>query len=175
MKTTSRSICAVVLLLVVTACDINITGPTIDNTNTNTNTIEIHDIGAFTPSPTPSAPVATPTGGSEVPVNIPANARQIAEAVPQSYITKSCEDTYGASSWTYLDSVILALRKSDTRWGYLIKSSGSISHDVIAYRATSDNIGAWAVDIIIDYCGNSKFGWNVVGFDAAAQWTATRF
>src|SRR5580765_6968497 len=124
--TTSRSILkSLWLVIFLTACDINITGPTIENTNTNTNTnnIDVHDIGNFNPSPNPSAPVGTPTGGSEVPVNIPANARAIAEAVPTTYVSKSCEDHYGASSWTYLDSVVLALNKSDPRWGYLIKSS----------------------------------------------------
>jgi len=179
MKTTSRSVVSLILLVVfLSACNtINVTGPTIDNTNNNTNnnTNDIHDIGSFTPTPNPSAPVSTPTGGSEVPVNIPANAHAIAEAVPQTYLSKSCDTTYGAASWTYLDSVVLALNKSDPRWGYLIKASGQVSHDVIAYRATSDNIGAWGVDIIIDYCGASKFGWNVIGFDPVAQWTATRF
>jgi len=178
--TTSRSIPKSTLLLVVflSACNtINITGPTIDNqnTNTNTNNIDIHDIGSFTPSPNPGAPVGTPTGGSEVPVNIPANARQIAEAVPQTSLPRSCEDTYGPASWNYLDSVVLALNKSDPRWGYLVKTNGTVSHDVIAYRATGDNIGAWGVDIIQDYCGTPKFGWGVIGFDPTAQWTGTRF
>ena len=160
----------------VSACDINITGPTIENTNTNTNTnnIDVHDIGAFTPSNNPSAPVGTPTGGSEVPLNIPANAHAIAEAVPQTYLSNPVKTNTVLLLGLIFDSVVLALKNSDPRWGYLIKSSGQVSHDVIAYRATSDNIGAWGVNIIIDYCGTSKFGWNVIGFDAAAQWSATR-
>ena len=152
-----------------TGCDINITGPTIDNTNTNTNTnnIDVHDIGAFQPSGSPTTPVPNPTGGTEVPLNIPSNAQSIATQYASSHPIK-CDD------WSFIDGLVTTLKASDARWGYLVKTTGSISHDVIAYRATSDNIGAWGVDVIIDYCGHSSFGWNVIGFDSVALWSASR-
>lgn len=151
------------------ACSLNITGPTIDNqnTNTNTNNIDIHDIGSFTPSANPTTPVPSPTGGTEVPLNIPSNAQSIATQYASSHPIK-CDD------WSFIDGLVQTLRNNDTRWGYLVKSSGGVSHDVIAYRATSDNIGAWGVDVIIDYCGSSHFGWNVIGFDPLALWTGSR-
>ena len=54
----------------------------------------------------------------------------------------------------------------------------SISKDVIAYRATEDNIGAWAVDIIGNHCAlppdKSTSIWLVLGFDPLAVWRAAR-
>lgn len=174
-----KLILLIVVILVVSGCDIVITGPTIDNvnTNTNTNTIDIHDVGSFQPTNNPSSPVASPTGGTEVPVNIPSNSRTLAEQYAANNsvaLLKSCQTTNGESAWVFMDGLLLVLKNSDARWGYLIKADGTTSKDVIAYRATSDNIGAWGVDVIIDHCGSPKFGWNVIGFDASAVWSASR-
>lgn len=164
------------LLVFLSACNtINITGPTTTNTNTNTNStnIDIHDVGSFTASPNPTSPLP---GTGEVPLSIPPGSQAIAErAVNQNALAHSCQDTYGEAAWLYLDTEVLALQASDARWGYLVKTDGKISRDVIAYRATSGPTGAWGVDIIIDSCGTPKFGWNVIGFDPAATWTSTRF
>ena len=160
------------LSLSVSACSLNITGPTIDNqnsnTNTNTNNIDIHDIGSFTPVANPSTPVSNPnTGGTEIPLSIPSNSQSIATSYASTHPIK-CDD------WSFIDGLVGVLRNNDQRWGYLVKSSGGIRHDVIAYRATSDSIGAWGVDVIIDYCGSSHFGWNVIGFDPLALWSSSR-
>lgn len=163
-----------VLLVSVSACDIVVTGPTVTNTNTNTNTnnVDVHDIG--TSFQNPNIPPNTTPGG-ETPVNIPSGAQQIAEkAVNQAALARSCQDTYGESAWLFLDTIVLALKTNDARWGYLVKTNGSISRDVIAYRGTTSNIGAWGVDVIIDQCGTPKFGWNVIGYDPAAHWVASR-
>jgi hypothetical protein len=177
-----KKLLLILTLTLVSACDLNITGPTIDNqntnTNTNTNNIDVHDIGSFQPTNNPSAPVPNPTtGGTEVPVNIPTGSRAIAESYANANpvsLSKSCQDIYGESAWIFMDGLVLVLKNSDSRWGYLIKADGKPSRDVIAYRATSDNIGAWGIDVIIDHCGVSKFGWGIIGFDPLAVWSATR-
>lgn len=173
-----KKLLLVVLLVSVSACDIVVTGPTVTNTNTNTNTVDVHDIGSFSASPNPNSSTSCNTcpGGSEVPVNIPSGSQAIVERVAAenpTFVARACKDpVYG---YSFLDASVSALQKFDPRWGYLIKTTGSISRDVVAYRATSDNTGAWAVDIIIDCDGVSKSGWSVIGFDPAAQWSPTRF
>jgi len=165
------------LLPLLLACNINVAGPTIDNTNTNTNNAsnDSHDT-TFAPS-NPSAPTTGPTGEQETVLPLPSNAQAVATSVVnRDAVAKSCQDVYGEAAWQFMDTVVGALRKTDARWGYLIKpNTGQVSRDVIAYRATNDNIGAWGVDIIIDQCGHPSFGWGVIGFDPTAQWTGTRF
>lgn len=160
-------------------CDYNL-GPTIINTNTNTNTNnnDIHDLVNFAPVPNPTAPVTNPGGGTETPLQLPASAQTTAQTYATantSLIARSCVAVYGESGWQFLDGLVKTLASSDPRWGYMVKPDGKISGDVIAYRATSDNIGAWGVDVIVDYCGNPHFNWNVIGFDPNAQWSGTRF
>jgi hypothetical protein len=168
-----------VVALALAACDIELTMPTINNTNTNTNTVDVHDIVSFAPVPNPSAPVPAPGGGTETPVPLPAAAQGIANAYAAGHPTQlaqSCQLVYGQSAWQFIDGLVLALKASDQRWGYMIKpTDGTISRDVIAYRATSDNSGAWGVDVIVDLCGTPSYAWNVLGFDPAAQWAANRF
>jgi len=168
------------LLPFLLACDINVAGPTINTSNTNTNTNnasnDSHDT-TFSPS-NPNAPTTGPTGEQETVLPLPAAAQGLATSVVNPVLlAKSCQDVYGESAWQFMDTIVGALRKQDARWGYLIKpNTGQVSRDVIAYRATSDNIGAWGVDIIIDNCGqHPTFGWGVIGFDPTAQWTGTRF
>ena len=161
------------------ACEYNL-GPTInnENTNTNTNTIDIHDLVHFAPVANPSAPVPAPGGGTETPLPIPAASQAIAQQYTNTHpalLASSCQAISGEAAWAYLDGVVNVLRASDPRWGYLVKSAGQISQDVIAYRATSDNVGAWGVDIIVNHCGQASFGWQVLGFDPNAQWSGTRF
>jgi len=167
------------LIFFVTACDYNL-GPTIINTNTNTNTNnnDFHDLINFAPSTNPSAPVASPTGGTETPLPLPANAQGIAQTISNNnptLIMRSCQAIYGESAWQFMDTIVAALKASDPRWGYMVKATRQISADVIAYRATSDNTGAWGVDIIVDLCGTPRFSWQVLGFDPNAEWSGTRF
>jgi len=176
--------CALLVLTVVlaTACDYNFIGPTINNnnSNSNTNTIDIHDIVNFAPVPNPTAPITNPPGTVppvETPLPIPVTAQATAQKVADSNLVllgKSCTETYGESGWQFLDLIVKTLQSSDARWGYFVKPDGSISKDVIAYRATSDNTGAWGVDIILDRCGQSKFSWQVLGFDPLTQWSFLR-
>ena len=175
---------ALVLMLagIVLGCEYNL-GPTINNentnTNTNNNTFDIHDLVNFAPVPDPSAPVPAPGGGSETPLPLPAGGQAIAQGVATANATalaRSCQAIFGESAWQFMDSVVAALRATDARWGYLVQTTGQVSRDVIAYRATSDNTGAWGIDIIINHCGTApSFGWQVLGFDPAAQWSGTRF
>lgn len=167
--------------VVAVGCEYNL-GPSITNTNTNTNTntIDLHDLINFAPVPNPTAPVPTPDGnGMETPLPLPANAQAIAFSVAAtnvSALANSCQATNGESAWAFLDAVVTALKASDPRWGYLPKSTGGVSQDVIAYRATSDNVGAWGVDVIVGHCGATPtFGWQVLGFDPAARWVGARF
>lgn len=175
----ARITVCVVTLLLTSGCDINVGGPTVTNTNTNTNTnsVDVHDAVNFVPAQNPAAPVPSPTGGTELPVAIPFGSQGIAQAYAAANagpLSHSCETVFGAAAWQFLDGLVATLKASDPRWGYLVKTTGAISHDVIAYRATSDNVGAFGVDVIVDYCGASTFAWNVIGFDPAAVWTANR-
>ena len=165
---------------VTVGCEYNL-GPSITNTNTNTNTIDIHDLINFAPVPNPTAPVPAPDppGGMETPLPLPANAQNIAATIAAGQVAalaNSCQATSGESAWAFMDAIVTGLRASDPRWGYLPKSSGGVSQDVIAYRATSDSTGAWGVDIIVGHCGAvPSFGWQVLGFDPNARWTGSRF
>lgn len=174
------------LALFMVACCNTPAGPTIINniTNTNTNTIDLHDLINFAPTPTPTAPVPVPPPGTgtETPLPLPAAsqavATQYALANP-TLLAQSCQAVYGESAWRFMDGLIRTLAIQDARWGYMVKTTGSVSADVIAYRATSDNLGAWGVDVIQNLCPTapavSAFTWNVLGFDPAAQWSGTRF
>jgi hypothetical protein len=169
-----------VLSVSLVACtDINLTGPTINNTNTNTNNNDIHDLVNFLPAANPTAPVPSPNGGNETPLPLPAGAQVIVQnyaLANPTQLTNSCQDKTGEAAWAFMDGVVNTLKATDPRWGYMVKpNTGTISRDVIAYRATSDNSGAWGVDIIIDHCGTSTFGWGVLGFDPNVQWSGTRF
>lgn len=168
------------LSIVLVGCDYNL-GPTIvnTNTNTNTNTFDIHDLINFAPAANPTAPVPAPGGGTETPLPLPANGQTIASnyaTANPTQLARSCQDIYGESAWEFMDGIVAALKVSDPRWGYIVKTTGQVSRDVIAYRATSDQTGAWGIDIIVNHCGTpTSFAWNVIGFDQAAVWTGTRF
>jgi hypothetical protein len=169
----------VALAFLVAACEYNFNmgAPSSTNTNTNTVNIDIHDLVNFVPVANPTLPVPGPNG-PETPAPLPTNAEAIARSVATANATaiaQSCQATFGASAWAFMDAVVTALRASDTRWGYVVKTGGQVSQDVIGYRATSDNIGAWGIDIIVGHCGASpSFGWQVLGFDTNLQWAATR-
>lgn len=176
-----RRVLLVVAVLIVAACDIRITGPTIDNNNNNNNTNrnDVHDVGGFAPAANPNAPVPAPGGGTETPLSIPAGSQAVATGYAATHgvqLAQSCQATYGDAAWQFLDGLVNTLKASDARWGYNVKlTDGTISRDVIAYRATSDNTGSWAIDVIVDHCGSPTFSWNVLGFDPNAQWAAARF
>lgn len=163
------------------SCEYNL-GPTVINTNTNTNTVDIHDIVNFAPVPNPTAPVPSPGGGTETPLPLPVTAQATAQAYAganPTLLAQSCQAVYGEAAWKFMDGLIKTLAIQDARWGYMVKTTGQVSADVIAYRATSDNIGSWGVDVIQNLCpqsgSTSLFSWAVLGFDPAAQWSATRF
>lgn len=177
-----RKLAFLLVLILASSCDIELTMPSTNVTNTNTNTvsIDLHDLINFAPMANPtSTPVPGGPTGSETPLPLPSSAQGIAQSVAaqnQGALLRSCQAIYGEVAWTFMDAEVAALKAQDPRWGYMVKASdGTISKDVIAYRATSDNSGAWGVDIIIDHCGNPTFGWNVLGFDQNAQWSGTRF
>ncbi len=186
--TTIRAGYVVVLAVFATSCDVRITLPSIVNTATNsTNTsIDSHDVLNFSPVfPIPGQTTPNPTNPAEPesPLAIPADAQATATAVASlraADLAKSCQDTYGAAAWTFLDAIVTALKAKDPRWGYLCKRGDctDISRDVIAYRATADTTGLWAVDIIGNHCpvapAVSTFTWQVLGFDPLAMWKATR-
>ena len=177
-----KKILVVLLVVFCFGCDIELTMPSTNVTNTNTNTvsIDLHDLINFAPMANPtSTPVPGGPTGSETPLPLPASAQGIAQNVAnqnQQALLRSCQAIYGEVAWTFMDAEVAALKAQDPRWGYMVKpTDGTISKDVIAYRATSDNSGAWGVDIIVDHCGNPSFAWNVLGFDPNAQWSGTRF
>jgi hypothetical protein len=195
MTTTTRLRSALLLGAALSgmACDylVTITGPTISNNNSNSNSnsnnlnVDIHDLLFFNPTPVPGegggTGGGTGGGGTETnPLAIPAGARSIAETVAASSATlilQSCQDVFGEPAWQFLDRVVAALKVSDARWGYVCRTPecGTLSRDVIGYRATADNTGLWGVDIIGNHCGVSPtFTWNVIGFDAALVWRAAR-
>jgi hypothetical protein len=150
-------------------------GIVITNTNTNTNTQDTHDVINFAAAANPGAPVPAPGGGSETPLGLPAGAEALARGVANSNAALLSQACGATGNWGFLDRVVSTLAASDPRWGYLVKAStGLISADVIAYRATADTIGAWGVDVILDVCGANQFQWNVIGLDVSAQWSATR-
>lgn len=170
-------------VVLATCCDMP-AGPTIVINNTNTNTVDIHDLVSFAPASNPSAPVPVPppATGTEVPLPLPATAQAVATQYATTNalaLSKSCQATFGESAWSFMDGLVNTLKAQDPRWGYMVKTTGAVSADVIAYRATSDNVGSWGVDVIQNLCPTapttSTFTWNVLGFDPAAQWSATRF
>lgn len=172
------------VLILIAGCDYNFVGPTINNVNTatatNDNKIDIHDVVNFAPVPNPSLPVPTPPGTIppvETPLPLPVTAQATAQKIADSnpvLLGKACPETFGEAGWAFLDLVIRTLQSADSRWGYLVKPDGTISKDVIAYRATSDNTGVWGVDIIVDRCTANKFSWQVLGFDPDTVWSAVR-
>jgi len=169
------TVCLAVLCV---GCDYRVMFPAaptsnITNNNTNTNTVDIdaHDVINLNPTfpPTTDNPNVPPT--PSVPLPVPQNAEGIARTAAHAnrgLISKSCQNSQ------FIDAIVSALRVSDARWGYICNATSgcsAISGDTIAYRATSTNVGVWAVDIIGDHCGtNPTFTWNVVGFAADRQW-----
>ena len=189
----SRALSILLLPVVcgISACDISFSAPspTINITNLNTNNNDSHDTFNFNPTVPPPTTTPTPPGTTEpapgTTLPIPADAQSIATAAANSnqgafYLSQSCQDKFGAAGWNFMDFIVTALKAKDTRWGYLCKNGNcnDISKDVIAYRATNDTIGLWAVDIIGNHCpvspAVSTFTWNVLGFDPAAIWKETR-
>lgn len=177
-----KKLLLLILLVFLFACDYNL-GPTVNvtntNTNTNTNTIDLHDLINFAPVPNPTAPVPNPTtGGTDTPLQLPNNAQGIAQGFALAngaLLQKECQAIYGETAWQFMDSLISTLKATDPRWGYMVKTNGQISQDVIAYRATADDIGSWGVDVIVDHCGSASFAWQNLGFDPNAKWSGTRF
>ena len=177
-----------VLVTIVSGCDIRFTFPSVTNTNTNTTgiTIDSHDVFNFNPTfPLPGTTTPNPVSPTEpdTPLPLPPDAQAIATTVAAARsadLARSCQDRDGLAAWMFMDAIVSALAARDPRWGYLCKRGDctDISRDVIAYRATADTIGAWAVDIIVNHCpiapDRSTFAWNVLGFDPAAVWRALR-
>ena len=79
-------------------------------------------------------------------------------------IRRSCqEDIFGGDhvrGWEFLDKLVDALYKTDSRWGYNCKrgNCGDISLDVITYHygigpTTVGNSHVWAWDVVLGHCG----------------------
>jgi hypothetical protein len=198
MKSPIRLLLLALVIAGGSACDYNLTFPapivttTNNNTSTNTNTnpinltVDVHDVVNFVPTPgTAGGDGSTPPGNTSpsAPLSIPINARGIAEGIAAAnplLLANSCQDTLGPAAWAFLDLEVTTLRANDVRWGYLGKGGvcTNPSRDVIAYKATSTDVGIWGVDIIGSHCPTppavSSFTWNVIGYDAAGKWCFPR-
>jgi len=180
---------SIVLLTVFTglACDYNITAPSpsisVNNTNinNNTNTVDLPPITSPTVPPSNGSPSA-PDVMLPIPVGSEGIAKAVADANP-TLISKSCQATDGVNAWKFIDLLVGTLRVQDVRWGYVCKDSScsAFSQDTVGYRATSDEIGTWVIDVIGNHCGlsatpvlNPNFTWNVVGFESSRPWKAIR-
>ena len=93
--------------------------------------------------------------------------QQIADADP-TLIAESCQDDENGN-WRFLDTVVDALRRIDTRWGYNWKRGviGDPSRDVVDYHygagPDEESEEVYILDILVDHCGeNPHPGWNDV-------------
>jgi hypothetical protein len=180
--------------LLAAACEFRITDPTpvvtppassppsisISNTNTNTSTNN-NDRSDTDPGPVPPAG----GGGSDAPVPLPtygeAVTRDVADRNP-ALLANSCEITSGASAWAFLDLVVRSLREArgDSRWGYLCKdaSCSKVGADVVAYRASTGDVGIWIVDVIGNHCPGPAdtvaVRWGVLPFETVRRWIGVR-
>jgi len=155
-------------------------GITITNTNTNTNTSEDRTGSDTGPTPTPNQP----DGNSGV-IPLPAYGEAVTKNVALSNATllaNSCQEKFGEIAWAFLDKVVQELRfhAGDQRWGYLCKdaSCSKTARDVVAYRASSGNIGIWIVDVIGNHCPGPNdpapaFRWGVLPFETVRPWSDT--
>ena len=105
-----KKFAALALLLLLTGCEYNTTGPSVNvtstNTNTNTNNNDIHDLNNFVPVANPSAPLPNPNGGTETPLGIPSGSQAIAQAFATAnplLVTRSCVALYGEAGWQFMD------------------------------------------------------------------------
>lgn len=185
-----RISCLCIFVLLLAGCDFNITSPSPPSQTQTTNV-------SVTPPPTPPTPIpptttippgnGTPPGGAPLP--IPDIAQSIANQYAMTYaglLAVSCQATYGPQAWQYLDGLVIALRNSDQRWGYVCKygQCADIAADAIGYLGVGTPVrgakGMWAVDVIANHCGTPPaaapaHSWNVLGYDAQGTWTPTRF
>jgi hypothetical protein len=159
------------------APNINVTST---NTNTNTNTSDKtgSDTGPTSPPSDPSVPV-----GGVIP--LPGYGETVTRLVSESnrtLLANSCQDKFGEIAWAYLDKLVQELRfhAGDSRWGYLCKdaSCSKTARDVVAYRASSGNLGIWIVDVIGNHCPGPNdpapaFRWGVLPFETVRPWTDT--
>ena len=137
-----------VLLFVVAGCEYNL-GPTVNVTNTNTNTnntniIDLHDLVNFAPVANPTAPLPNPSGGKDTPLAIPAGSRpsrRRSRRIIAALLAQSCQSVYGESGWAVPGRTGPRRWRRRTRAGATLSKRipGTISQDVIAYRATADN------------------------------------
>jgi len=131
-------------------------------------------------TPTPNVGIPTPGIGYRTPdpavgsvLPFPTYGASIAATIDGNLATMACFEN------AYLDQIVLALRKFDTRWGYVCKrgNCADVSRDAIGYHAAAgpETIGAsgmWVVDIVLDVCGLAHAQWLVLGYDAVAAWTS---
>jgi hypothetical protein len=188
-----RLLIVVICAISVSACEqtFNLSSPTvpsspgttnITNTNTNTNT-NIDSTGSDTGSPT--ANPTTPSDGNNGVIPIPGYGETVTRLVAESnrtLLANSCQDKFGEIAWAFLDKVVQELRfhAGDPRWGYLCKDASctKTARDVVAYRASSGNLGIWIVDVIGNHCPGPTdpapaFRWGVLPFETVRPWTDT--
>jgi hypothetical protein len=114
-------------------------------------------------TPPPSSPgyrTPDPPSGQMLPLpNMASVVYDVARANPRA-LANSCQDAGG--NWEFLDLVVDALRRTDTRWGYNCKRGvcPDISQDVVAYHAgagpeVNGALETYTVDIIGGHCGPS--------------------
>ena len=126
------------------------------------------------PGPGPSPPPPGPTGGPRTPDPAPgtqlplpnqaALVEQIAQENPGA-LANSCIEEGG--SWLFMDLVVVALRATDTRWGYNCKrgNRNDPSIDVVAYfHGIGDgqqSTQVYLIDVINAVCpgGNQAPDW----------------
>jgi len=190
-----RVILAIVVGVLVAACDLHITNPApvvtatpstpgITVTNTNTNTSTNNNDRSDTSAPTAPTTPGDTTPGQALP--LPSYGETVTRGVAASnpaLLANSCQDTSGESAWGFLDTVIRNLRSqaSDLRWGYLCKDAACtvFARDVVAYRATAAETGIWIVDVIGGHCpgpgdGAPAVRWGVLPFETVRKWAASR-
>jgi len=178
--------------LLLTGCDLHITNPApviaggttpgaITITNTNTNTTGDRSDTEATPTPSSGGSPTDPPGGVlPLPSYGEGVTREYAAANPHQ-VTHSCQLVDGEAAWAFLDGVIGVLRARDARWGYLCKdaSCSKVAADIVAYKASSGDIGFWIVDVLGNHCPNvgespTEVRWGVLPFETVRRWSGLR-
>lgn len=180
-RTTIPVSVAVAAIVAAAACEFNLTQPSPGGQSSATTTnVTVTNVPTGPTGPTGGTGPTTPT----TPVPIPAGAQAIVAGVAAAnptLIAQSCQQTYGAAAWLYLDLVVDTLRVGDPRWGYACRPAGACAtpvEDVIAYYGaagapTTGAVGIWIVDVIGNWCGATPTAtYQALPYDAARAWTS---
>lgn len=131
-----------------------------------------------TPTPTPN-PSPIPGGGGRTPDPPAGSFLPFPNYTQQAVLSVNVPIGSPCLDFTYLDAVVDALRRQDTRWGYVCGSScQDVRRDKIAYHGSpgpevTGALGVWVVDIIADACGpTQRPGFTVGSFDPFLSWSS---